>query len=100
MSMTQTKTKSKTNTDIKYPSRYNVIFHNDDYTPMDFVIQLLIEIFNKNIDHASNITEEIHTSGKGVAGTYGLEIAEQKTHEASLISRSNGHPLKITYEEI
>jgi ATP-dependent Clp protease adaptor protein ClpS len=98
--MTETKTKSRTSTGVAYPRRFNVVFHNDDFTPMDFVIQLLIEIFNKNIDQASGLTMEIHQKGRAVAGTYGYEVAEQKTHEANLISRSNGHPLKITFEEL
>lgn len=98
--MAQTKTQSKTSTEIKYPSRYNVIFHNDDFTPMEFVIQLLIEVFGKNIDTAKKITMEIHNSGKAIAGTYSHEIAEQKVAEALVLTRYHGHSLKITAEKV
>ncbi len=94
----QTATRERTQTDVRYPVRYKVIFLNDDFTPMDFVIQLLVEIFNKNIDDAHAITMEIHNSGSGVAGVYSLEIAEQKTHEALILCKHAGHPLEIVYE--
>jgi ATP-dependent Clp protease adaptor protein ClpS len=97
---TKTKTSSSTRTDIKYPDRFNVIIINDDYTPMEFVIQLLIEVFNKNIEEAKDITIQIHELGKGVAGTYNFEIAEQKVHESTLLSRHNGHPLNIMMEKV
>lgn len=87
-------------TELKFPSRYNVVFNNDDLTPMDFVIQLLIEVFNKSLDQATAITMSIHTEGKGVAGTYNHELAEQKQGEAQLLSRHNGYPLKITLEKM
>jgi len=96
--MAQTKTEIRTQANVTYPNRYNVIFWNDDFTPMDFVIQLLVEVFNKSLEQASNITMEIHNNGKAVAGTYSKEIAEQKTHESSVITRHSGHPLSITCE--
>lgn len=98
--MAKTKTTSKEKTEIAYPRRYAVVFHNDDFTPMDFVIQLLVEIFNKNIDEATDVTMKIHTEGKAAAGVYSYEVAEQKTHEANLISRHHGHPLKIEMEPV
>lgn len=100
MGQSQTKTQSKSSSKIAYPKRYKVVFHNDDFTPMEFVIHLLIEIFNKDINQAKDITLQIHEQGLAVAGIYGFEIAEAKTYEANLISRHNGHPLKITSEEL
>ena len=91
---------SKTKTEISYPGRYNVVFLNDDVTPMEFVIQLLVEIFNKNLEQATDITHNVHNNGRGVAGTYHLEIAEQKHSEAVMISRHNGYPLKIIVEPL
>ena len=96
----QTQTQSRTQTEVAYPNRYKVLFLNDDFTPMDFVIQLLVEIFNKNIDQAHDITMEIHKSGSGIAGVYSLEIAEQKTHEALILCKHSGHPLEIVYEPV
>lgn len=94
----QTQTQSRTSTQITYPNRYNVIFLNDDFTPMDFVIQLLVEIFNKSIDQAQDLTLAIHNEGSAVVGTYSKEIADQKTHEAVIACQHSGHPPEILCE--
>ena len=96
----KTKVSSKTQTDIYYPDRFNVVLINDDYTPVEFVIHLLIEIFNKSINQAKDITLTIHREGRAIAGTYNFEIGEQKVQEATVISRLNGHPLQITLEKV
>mgnify|MGYP000241741717 CR=1 FL=1 len=98
--MARSKTKTIQKVELKYPSRYQVVIINDDYTPMDFVIKLLIEVFNKDINQAKDITVQIHEKGKGIAGTYNMEVAEQKVSEVTLISRHHGHPLKSIMEEI
>jgi len=98
--MARSKSSIKTKTVLKYPEKFNVIFLNDDYTPMDFVIQLLIEVFNKDIEKAKQITMQIHEKGRGIAGTFYFEVAEQKTNEAEIISRHNGHPLKVIMEPL
>lgn len=100
MTGTKTKTQSKTRIELRYPDRFNVVFLNDDFTPMEFVIQLLIEVFNKDISQAKDVTLAIHNDGRGVAGTYNFEIAEQKVHESTLLSRHHGHPLKIIMEKV
>ena len=81
MAEAQSNTVSKSK--IEYPERFNVVLLNDDFTPMDFVVQLLVEIFNRTIDEARDITMQIHDNGKGIAGTYGFEIAEQKKTRSS-----------------
>ena len=96
----KTKSSTKSKVDIKYPDRYNVVFINDDYTPMEFVIHLLIEIFNKSINQAKDITLTIHQEGRAIAGTYNYEIGEQKVQEATTVSRHNGHPLQIILEKV
>jgi ATP-dependent Clp protease adaptor protein ClpS len=98
--MAQTQSDTITQTDVTYPKRYNVVLLNDDFTPMDFVIQLLIEVFNKNLEQSKDVTMIIHEKGKGIAGTYNFELAEQKKAEAVAISRNNGHPLTIMVEKI
>jgi ATP-dependent Clp protease adaptor protein ClpS len=98
--MAKESTSTVSKTELKFPSRYNVVLINDDYTPMDFVIQLLIEIFNRSINEAKDITMQIHENGKGVAGTYSHEVAEQKHAESVMISRHHGHPLKIIIEKM
>lgn len=100
MAGTKTKTQSKTRIELRYPDRFNVVFLNDDFTPMEFVIQLLIEVFNKDINQAKDITLTIHNEGRGIAGTFNYEIAEQKVHESTLLSRHHGHPLKIIMEKV
>ena len=72
---------------LKYPNRFKVIVLNDDYTPMEFVIKLLVEIFHKKLENAKDITLEIHETGQAVVGYYNLEIAEQKTTEATVMAR-------------
>ena len=98
MAETQSNTVSKSK--IEYPERFNVVLLNDDFTPMDFVIQLLIEIFNRNLDEAKDITLTIHEKGQAIAGTYMHELAEQKLSEAIMTTRTQGHPLKITMEKM
>jgi ATP-dependent Clp protease adaptor protein ClpS len=98
MAEAQTNTVSKSK--IEYPERFNVVLLNDDFTPMDFVVQLLVEIFNRTIDEARDITMQIHDNGKGIAGTYGFEIAEQKKQEAVSVTRFNKYPLTIVVESV
>lgn len=96
----KTKTSSRTKIDLHYPDRFNVVMINDNFTPMEFVIHLLVEIFNKSINEAKDITLAIHEQGRGIAGTYNYEIAEQKLHESTVVSRHNGHPLQIIIEKV
>lgn len=96
----KTKASSRTKIDLRYPDRFNVVMINDNFTPMEFVIHLLVEIFNKSINEAKDITLTIHEQGRGIAGTYNYEIAEQKLHESTVVSRHNGHPLQIIIEKV
>lgn len=83
----------------KEPNKYNVIFLNDDSTPMDWVIYILMSIFKHSAENAQKITMSIHEQGSGVAGSYHYEIAEQKAIETTNSSRAQGYPLKVTLEE-
>jgi ATP-dependent Clp protease adaptor protein ClpS len=93
--MAKTNIQSKTRVEIKYPDRYKIIILNDDYTPFEFVISLLVEVFNKSGDEAKRVTAEVHELGQGVVGYYNAEVAEQKSSEATLLSRTAGHPLVV-----
>ena len=84
---------------IKEPNKYKVIFVNDDKTPMEWVIELLITIFKHSQNSAEQITLTIHTEGSGVVGIYSYEIAESKVQEATNASRQRGFPLQIKLEE-
>jgi ATP-dependent Clp protease adaptor protein ClpS len=84
---------------IQEPKRWKVILLNDDSTPMEFVIGVLIEIFKHTQTTAQDIMLQVHETGSGVAGIYSFEIAEAKAVEATNLSRTNGHPLQIKLEE-
>lgn len=83
----------------KEPNLYKVILLNDDKTPIDFVISLLVELFKHSTETAYAITLKVHEEGSGVAGVYSFEIAEQKVVEAVEVSRSHGFPLGLKLEE-
>ena len=95
---TETSQATKNEVVIKKPSMYKVVFNNDDVTPVDFVRDLLKVIFKHSDEQAMNLTMEIHNSGKGIAGIYTFEVAEQKHNESVLIARTHGHPLNINLE--
>jgi ATP-dependent Clp protease adaptor protein ClpS len=81
------------------PLKYKVVFLNDDATPIDWVVRVLVDIFKHSAETAEKITLTIHTEGSGVAGIYTYEIAEQKTIEATNASRNHGFPLQIKMEQ-
>jgi len=91
--------KSKDKVDIKPPSMFKVVIHNDDVTPMDLVIAILKKIFDFSLEKANDLTMEVHNSGNAVAGVYIYELAEQKSIEATAMAQINGSPLRITIEE-
>ena len=81
------------------PPMYNVVLLNDDYTPMDFVIDVLCRFFNMNADQATDIMLAIHYKGKGRCGTFTSEIAETKVDQVSQYALENEHPLQCTMEK-
>ena len=81
------------------PKRYKVLLLNDDHTPMDFVIELLMAVFKHNIETAKTITMQVHNEGSAIAGVYMYEIAEQKGLESTQIARQNGFPLSVKIDE-
>lgn len=86
-------------TDAAYPSMYNVILLNDDYTPMDFVVFILEQFFDKSPDEARAIMLEVHNRGSGVCGTFTYEIAETKVGQVMDLAQQNQHPLQCTLEK-
>jgi ATP-dependent Clp protease adaptor protein ClpS len=85
--------------EVKPPPLYKVILLNDDYTPMDFVVQILEHFFGMNREKATQVMLHIHTRGKGVCGVFTYEIAETKVAQINEFSRSHQHPLMCTMEE-
>jgi ATP-dependent Clp protease adaptor protein ClpS len=84
---------------VSEPKNWKVILLNDDTTPMEFVVSILIETFKHSLNTANDITVQVHETGSGVAGVYSFEIAEAKAVEATSSARSNGYPLQIKLEE-
>lgn len=81
------------------PPMYKVIMINDDYTPMEFVVQVLQQFFRHSREKAVQIMLQIHTEGRGVAGVYPAEIAETKTAQVNAHARKNQHPLLTVMEK-
>ena len=80
------------------PRKYKVVYHNDDYTPMEFVTWSLMEFFNKTEVDAQSLTLQVHKLGSAVAGIYDFQIAEQKIWEVLSSARENEFPLQVTGE--
>jgi ATP-dependent Clp protease adaptor protein ClpS len=85
---------------ICLPSMWNIVFYNDDYTPMDFVEFVLKTVFHMSALDALALTLAVHTKGKGIAGTYTFEVAEQKQSEVLLMARVEEHPLRVEVETV
>ncbi len=83
----------------KRPNLYSVILHNDDYTTMDFVIEVLRRFFNKNQVEAEQLMLKVHQQGWATCGVFTMEIAETKVHQVTQYAKEHGHPLKCSYEE-
>jgi len=99
--MTQASTQGVADiTKLKSPPRYNVVLLNDETTPQDFVVNVLQTIFNKSVDEAKLVMLEVHEKGRGIAGTYSYEVAEQKSVETITDARRNEFPLDVTIEKV
>ncbi len=83
---------------LKRPRKYRVVIHNDDFTPMDFVVRLLETVFHRNESEANMIMLHVHNHGQGVAGVYTHEIAETKVAQVHLLARKSDHPLMASME--
>ncbi|MCH5247315.1 MAG: ATP-dependent Clp protease adaptor ClpS [Muribaculaceae bacterium] len=88
--------RERSRTIIREPGKYDVVFHNDDFTPMDFVTSLLRHIFFKNDTEADILMLKVHSEGRAVVGTYTYDIAVSKTTDAMSMARQQGFPLRIT----
>jgi len=91
---------SETEQEVAEPPMYRVLLHNDDYTTMEFVVELLMYVFNKSFEDATRIMLNVHRSGKGVCGIYTYEVAETKIEMVHQLARERGFPLKSTMEKV
>ena len=83
---------------IEKPRRFQVLFHNDDYTTMEFVVHVLEKFFFKSETEAAHIMLSVHHTGRGIAGIYPRDIAESKVNQVTEYAREQGMPLKVTAE--
>jgi ATP-dependent Clp protease adaptor protein ClpS len=90
---------SETRDEIDEPPMYKVLLHNDDYTTMEFVVEILMLVFNKPPEEAVEIMLNVHQKGIGICGVYTYEVSETKVNTVHDLARGNGFPLKCTMEE-
>lgn len=84
--------------ELARPPLYSVLLLNDDYTPMDFVVEVLVHFFGLDLERATQVMLHVHTRGRGVCGVYSREVAESKVAQVNEYSRLNQHPLLCTME--
>lgn len=84
---------------LQYPKNYKVFLLNDDYTSMEFVIEILMKLFHKTYNQAEDIMLSVHKKGKGLCGIYTYEIAQTKVEQVIKRARDNNYPLKAVMEE-
>ena len=92
-------TREKTRIDIREPKRYRVIMHNDDFTSMEFVVEILMDIFHKDAMEAERLMLMVHESGKAAVGSYSYDIAVTKIQAATARAKEEGFPFRLTVEE-
>ena len=94
----QSSLKERQRIDLKEPRRYKVIIYNDDFTTMDFVVNILTSIFFKSKAEAEALMLQVHHSGKAVVGIYSYDVAVSKVQKATNMARDNNFPLRLTCE--
>ncbi len=94
----QADTIEKTRTDVREPDLFSVVLLNDDYTTMDFVVDVLETVFLKRPAEAHRIMMLVHVQGRGICGVYPLEIAETKVDQVRTLAAQHGFPLQATLE--
>jgi len=85
--------------ELERPPLYRVLLLNDDYTPMEFVVEVLQVFFGMNREKATQVMLHVHTRGRGVCGVYTREVAETKVSQVNEFSRTHQHPLMCTMEK-
>jgi ATP-dependent Clp protease adaptor protein ClpS len=91
-------TETRTEDDVREPDMYKVLLHNDDYTSMEFVVEVLMAVFSKKYQEATRIMLDVHRLGVGVCGVYTYEVAETKVETVHALAVENGFPLRCTME--
>ncbi|ASM50165.1 ATP-dependent Clp protease adaptor protein ClpS [Pseudoalteromonas espejiana DSM 9414] len=84
---------------LQPPRKYKVVLNNDDYTPMDFVIEVLMTFFNMDSDRATDVMLQVHEKGKGICGVFSADVAQTKAEQVNRYARDNEHPLLCSCEQ-
>ncbi|MCH5230996.1 MAG: ATP-dependent Clp protease adaptor ClpS [Muribaculaceae bacterium] len=100
MASENTNIKEDVRADIKEPGKYSVVFHNDDFTTMDFVTMILMHVFYKSEEEALKLMLKVHHEGKASVGLYSYDIASSKAALAMSLARQNGFPLRISVNKV
>ena len=95
----ETSIKEKSKVKIKEPKKYKVVMYNDDFTSMEFVVFVLVNVFHKENNDAVNIMMTVHKSGKAVVGIYSYDIAKSKVQKTIALARKEGFPFKLEVEQ-
>ncbi len=86
--------------ELKEPRKFRVLLHNDDYTSMEFVVAVLMQVFRKTEEESTQIMLKVHNDGVGVCGVYTAEVAETRVEMVKQLAQQAGYPLKCTIEEV
>ncbi len=95
----KTRTEIKEKPELEEPKLYKVVIHNDNYTTMDFVVEVIVKVFHRVPSEATRIMLEVHNKGSGVAGIYPYDIAVTKVSEVHRMAREREFPLRCSVEE-
>ena len=98
MAKEQSQFRVRQNTNLKEPRRYKVIIYNDDFTTMEFVVMILVQIFLKSQEEAEALMLQVHHSDKAVVGVYSYDVAVSKARKATNMAREQGYPLRLSVE--
>ncbi|CDH07829.1 modulator of ClpA substrate specificity [Xenorhabdus bovienii str. oregonense] len=91
---------NKTEQTLQPPSMYKVILNNDDYTPMEFVVDVLRKFFSYDVERATQLMLDIHYQGKAICGIYTAEVAETKAAQVNMYAKEHEHPLLCSLEKV
>ena len=97
---TRGETSEKTRSRIREPKRYQVIMHNDDYTPMDFVVDVLMGVFHKDETEANVLMMKVQQEGEAAVGSYSYDIAYSKLRTATTLAEEEGYPFRLSLREV
>ena len=98
MPQEQSSVRERQRTDLREPRRYKVTIYNDDFTTMEFVVKVLMQVFLKSQNEAERLMMLVHRTQKAVVGIYSYDIAVSKVQKATRMARDEGFPLRLTYE--